>query len=191
MFILRYVFLKKWHSIYSLETTIATSTYSITTTEYVSTEFDSCPFCPKWDTLIRPTFLTLPPFKIRTGRFEDCKNICYLNEKQCEYFIFFTDKFEGNLSNICVLFKETYGKIVYMPGVISGAARKWGIPYGPYMPTTETKSTSIESTTPSTPRTISHNDKPASNNIHMISVGLCILLFFTLGFLVLYCYYEF
>ena len=78
-----------------------------------------------------------------------------------------------------MLFKETYGKIVYMPGVISGAARKWGIPYGPYMPTTETKSTSIESTTPSTPRTILHNDKPASNNMYMIFVGLCILLFFT------------
>ena len=95
-----------------------------------------------------------------------------------------------------MLFKETYGKIVHMPGVISGAGRKWGIPYGPYMPTTETKSTlkstSKESTKqPSTPKTILRNEKPASDYMYMISVGLCILLFFTLGFLVLYCYYEF
>ena len=137
-------------------------------------------------------FLTLPPIKIRTGRFEDCKNVCYLNERRCKFFIFFTNKFVGNLSNMCVMFKEEYGNNIHMPGVISGAAREYFIPHGPiYDDETTTKST-VKSTKPSTtPSSILNDNKPVSTNMLMISLGLCILLFFILVFLVLYCYHEF
>ena len=94
------------------------------------------------------------------------------------------------------MFKETYGESIHMPGVISGGAREYYIPHDPwgYTPTTKstTKSTAkstVNSTEPSTtPKTI---DKPVSKNMLLISLGLCILLFFTLGFLVIYCYHEF
>ena len=140
-------------------------------------------------------FLTLPPIKIRTGRFEDCKNVCYLNERGCKYFIFFTDKFVGNLTNMCVMFKEEYGKKIHMPGVISGAAREYIIPHEPIYPDNDDETTTesiVKSTKSSTtPISILYDNNPVSTNMLMISLGLCILLFFTLVFLVLYCYHEF
>ena len=96
---------------------------------------------------------------------------------------------------MCVMFKEEYGNNIHMPGVISGAAREYFIPHETIYPNNDdeptTKST-VKSTKPSTtPSSILNDNKPVSTNMLMISLGLCILLFFILVFLVLYCYHEF
>ena len=58
--------------------------------------------------------------KIRTGRYEDCKNICFLNYWDCDYFVFFTDKFPENMTHLCIMFEDRLDITIHMPGVISG-----------------------------------------------------------------------
>ena len=84
------------------------------------TDLDHCYECPEEGVVIQPLFVVIPPVEIRTGKFEDCSNICYLNPWSCIYFIFFTSKFQGNMKNMCVLFKERSDEIHLMSGVISG-----------------------------------------------------------------------
>ena len=112
-------------------TTIESSTYSTTTTLSSTSMMDICPECPKEGVLIPPMELTVPPVKIRTGKMEDCKQLCYHNTWTCQYFIFFTEKFQGDMKNMCVMFERRREETLKMPGVISGRGFDSYIFYSP------------------------------------------------------------
>lgn len=112
-------------------TTIESSTYSTTTTLSSTSVMDICPECPKEGVLIPPMELSVPPVKIRTGKMEDCKQLCYHNTWSCQYFIFFTDKFQGDMKNMCVMFERRMMETLSMPGVISGRGADSYIFYSP------------------------------------------------------------
>ena len=57
---------------------------------------------------------------MRTGKYEDCSNLCLYNQWRCKYFLFFSEKFQGPMKNMCVLYEERVFEKYFMPGVISG-----------------------------------------------------------------------
>ena len=73
-----------------------------------------------WELYFRPSYLRWPPIEMRTGKYEDCSNLCLYNQWRCKYFLFFSDKFQGPMKNMCVLYEERVYEKYYMPGVISG-----------------------------------------------------------------------
>ena len=88
-------------------TTVSSTTYSTTTTITATMPFDICPTCPKNDTMIEPRFIIYSPQKIRSGRYEDCQDQCKaMGEDQCRFFNFYTEAYEGELKNYCVLFRD-------------------------------------------------------------------------------------
>ena len=106
-----------------------------------------CQGCPKNDTIILPKDITLPISYIKSGKWEDCLELCqlfhnlYLSdwmvglENDCNYFNFYSSEFDGDLKNYCIVFSEVidwngyYMKQKPMKGVISGALENPG-PYG-------------------------------------------------------------
>ena len=47
-----------------------------------------------------PRLLSMPPIEVRSGKYEDCKNICYMNYQTCKYFTFYTEEFIGELKSV-------------------------------------------------------------------------------------------
>ena len=49
----------------------------------------------------------------------------------CSFFIFFTPEYDGEMKNVCVLFKERFNDKIHMKGVISGAGEENYIVFDP------------------------------------------------------------
>ena len=107
-----------------------TRTTSISTTEIIPAI--QCYGCPKNDTIILPKYIDLPISYIKSGKWEDCLELCQLfdnlNWDSCNYFNFYSSEFDGDLKNYCIVFSKTvYNDGIFdieqrpMKGVISGA----------------------------------------------------------------------
>ena len=116
----------------------ASTTY--TTTMYTTENNPplQCQGCPKNDTIILPKYINLPITYIKSGKWEDCMELCQLiynnqpfsfayHANNCYYFNFYSSEFDGDLKNYCNLFSEIRDrdgnsiKQSPMKGVISGA----------------------------------------------------------------------
>ena len=61
----------------------------------------------------QPRFVDLEPIKIWTGRYKDCQNLCkdlWNSPTSCHWFNFYTEEYEGEFRNYCVLFQDTFSK---------------------------------------------------------------------------------
>ena len=107
--------------------------FSASTTRTTSTEISpaiqsGCIGCPKNDTIILPKYIDLPISYIKSGKWEDCLELCQLfdnlNWDSCNYFNFYSSEFDGELKNYCIIFSrilESKAEQRPMKGVISGA----------------------------------------------------------------------
>ena len=96
--------------------------------------WSNCIGCPKTDTIILPKYINLPITKIKSGKWEDCLELCKLIHDQhysanqdddCNYFNFYTSEFDGDLKNYCNLFSQREEIDIFtaerpMKGVVSG-----------------------------------------------------------------------
>ena len=91
-----------------------------------------CYGCPKNDTIILPKYIDLPISYIKSGKWEDCLELCQLFDNldwdSCNYFNFYSSEFDGDLKNYCIVFSKIIeGGNIFdikrrpMKGVISGA----------------------------------------------------------------------
>ena len=113
----------------------ASTTYSTTTSTTATMSFNTCVGCPKNNTIILPKYINLPITHIKSGKWEDCLELCNLIHDQpyyyCNYFNFYTSEFDGDLKNYCNLFSEILdGEDIFtaqrpMKGVVSGALQTY------------------------------------------------------------------
>ena len=126
----------------------ASTTYT-TTTEISPAIQSGCIGCPKNDTIILPKYIDLPISYIKSGKWEDCLELCRLFhdlywsgygydplEDDCNYFNFYSSEFDGDLKNYCVIFSRILDEDyildieeIPMKGVISGALEP--VPFAP------------------------------------------------------------
>ena len=102
--------------------------------------FDYCPDCPKNDTLIVAAKLDLAPNEIRSGDYQDCKDLCnMMYGVDCQYFNYFTAEYEYEpFRETCILFIDRLEEKQFMKNVISGSGYDHYIYFQP-SPTTTTE----------------------------------------------------
>ena len=111
----------------------ASTTHTSTTSTTEISPAIQCFGCPKNDTFILPKYINLPITYIKSGKWEDCLELCQLihntyqpMENNCYYFNFYSSEFDGDLKNYCNLFSESVDEDDFpiaqrpMKGVISG-----------------------------------------------------------------------
>ena len=102
----------------------AISTYSTTTSTTSTMPFDYCIGCPKNDTIILPKYINLPITKIKSGKWEDCLELCKLIHDQhysanphCfllehYYSVDFLRWFDRKISFFSLLSKTAYNMMI-------------------------------------------------------------------------------